>query len=190
MENKDTLLRILLLAVVLLICGQAYTFFALSKIGSTGAGNDAVAATTGAPTAAPGAASSTPPTAPADILQSVGGPIASIASNSFTIAQGSQTVTIQLSAQTSIVEEGAPKSAAQQASDMQAFHAYTQQLMRDPQQNQGALENLIAPSADQETTLPLADLSKGEQVEVFGDPQSDGSMLAVKIIVTPNQGTQ
>ena len=56
--------------------------------------------------------------------------------------------------------------------------------MQNPQQNQAALETLIAPSRNVETPLSLSQLGAGENVTVFADGRdASGAYTALRIIV-------
>jgi hypothetical protein len=171
--------RILLAAVLVLTIGEGYLLYQNSQLrtAASPAGNTAVASVS--------AASSTPTIqAPTNILIPLIGTVKSVSGDTLTISgkTASSTIAIAVSSDTNIVQEGVLKDAATYQADLEKFHQESDKLMQDPQQNQIALETLIAPSRNVETPLSLSHLSAGEQVIVFADGQNtDGSYTAFRI---------
>jgi hypothetical protein len=58
--------------------------------------------------------------------------------------------------------------------------------MQDSEKNRAALEHLVAPSPYTERPIGLSGLSAGAKVTVFGELQTNGTIVAVKVIALPS----
>lgn len=182
-SRLDTTQKILIVGFVILALGEAYLF--VHGQGKLTPGAPFV------PTSQVGTTSQM--AAPDSALSIIDGKITSIGNDSFQIvplsAQGPQTgappETVVIASTTQIVAQGAPKSQAQIASDMEQFKQHSEQLMQDPQTNEDALAHLIAPAPYQETKLGASDLSVGELVSIFYDSESATGISAYQITVLP-----
>ena len=123
--------------------------------------------------------------APSTALIPLGGKVIGISGDIVTLENAaSTTVRVEVSGETTIVEEGAVKSAEQYQADLDAFRSQSQNLMQDPRTNEAALARLMAPSRTIETNLSLSALMPGETITVFVDGQNaDATYNAYKIVV-------
>ena len=171
------LIRILLFAVVLLALGELF-FFAGGSRGNLAVPPGALAPAGG--NAAPSVSEIPVANALPTALSAVSGTVVSVGAASLVVSTAGGNETISASSNTTIVKEGAPKSASQQESELKTFHDEYVALMKDPRKNADALQNLIAPSPNQETAISLSAIGAGDRVSAIGH-QGSGSFSAVKL---------
>lgn len=182
MNTDKQLIRILLVAVLLLAIGEAYLIITVSSNSTKSSASSALSRS--------GTVGSDQPSASGPIVSTVikatSGIVASVGNDSFTIKQSASSTsatTVTISSNSQIIVQGALLDQATQDANNEKFHAYTEQLMQDPQKNQYALAHLVAPSQFQTTTLSLSDLKVGDVITVLGEQRSDGSFAATQAIV-------
>lgn len=174
--------KILIAALVILAFGEVYSQYEIAQL-RAGAALVGPEPTVFQPASA---MAEMPVQAPTNILVSFNGVVRSVSGNILTLSTAaSTTLQVAVTSQTTMVQEGALKDAATYQADIEKFHRQSDQLMQDPQQNQQALETLIAPSRNVETPITLAQLSPGAQIVVFTDGQNaNAAYTAFRIIVT------
>jgi hypothetical protein len=171
--------KILLIIVVILVLGEGYLLYQNAQLKA--------AAPQGGTEAAGSASSSASVVAPTNILVPLNGTIEGVSGSTITLeGQASSTVQVVVSSDTTIVQEGALLDAATYEAELEKFHEESDQLLQNAQQNQAALETLIAPSRNVETPISLSQLSPGEEVSVFAVGQAaSGAYEAYKVMATP-----
>ncbi|UPJ50378.1 hypothetical protein IVB30_02795 [Bradyrhizobium sp. 200] len=184
MDTK--ILHILVVAVVVLAVGEAYLIHENSKLLSVlDHGNRAMSTIQRDGASLPDGVLSQGPIdpAPENTLKPFSGVVRSVDSSGWLIGSETKPVHVHVSSDTKIVRMGELKTPQQAEADMQKFHEYSQELMRDPKKNKAELSHLISPSGSQETSISISDVRVGDTVMVLGDPDGSGGVNAVRIAI-------
>lgn len=160
---------ILVLAVVLLAVGQAYIIF----------GGERPDTVSGAPSDAPSRTEGVAAIPPSNVLTPVAGKVTTVSAEEIVVMNEAVVKRIGIAADTVFVRQGARKSDAVIAQDMEAFRQHSHELAQDPEKNHNALATLVAPSPFEETVVSLSDIRPGDFVSAFANSSGDATKVVV-----------